>query len=234
MPTRARRRRGQSPPPACRVDDDERSSPPPPPPLFGYRYWKCYYAKDAPHFKAAALYSTEVDYFNFGNCRLAGDGKYYCGAMALGSPYKGLASTGEEGDHLGSDSFTNYNPRFDPAISHGNNKFVASDYDKLQHAANPSYYGRGQPEQHHYPMISGRNGQPAAHPTYTNGATTAIFSNGQVRQPVKMAYDRTTGAATIATGHEDHNNEDFSNWAVQPEAGAQLRAGLHLATGHRS
>ena len=84
-------------------------------------------------------------------------------------------------------------------------------------------------------MPSDNNGQLSGFPTYTtpSGATTAIFSNGQVRQPVKMAYDRATGAATVATGQVDYNDDRRSNWAMTPGAQTQL-SGTHLATGARS
>ena len=60
-----------------------------PPPAFEYSYWKCYYAANSKAFKAAELYSTDVDYFTFGSCRLV-HGAYYCGRFSATAPYKGL------------------------------------------------------------------------------------------------------------------------------------------------
>jgi len=70
-------------------------------PAFAYKYWKCYYAAGSPSFKAAELYSTDVDYYTFGSCRLV-DGSYYCGLFSTFAPYKGLAST-PDSVHIGSD-----------------------------------------------------------------------------------------------------------------------------------
>jgi hypothetical protein len=45
--------------------------------MFGFHYWKCY-MKEGPVFQTAKLFSVEVDYYNFGTCKLV-DGAYFCG-----------------------------------------------------------------------------------------------------------------------------------------------------------
>lgn len=197
---------------------------PPPPPLFGYKYWKCYYPKSATTFEAAALYSVDVDYFKFGACRLV-DGKYFCGALAINARYKGLESTLEVGDHLGTDS---------PSGNRNSHvaKYDAQDYDKLQRPVNPQYYAAVNPGPHNnqYEITSDNNGQPLAFNTYKNGDTTALYSHGAVRQPVLMSYSTSTGAGSVAPGALTFNANDASNYAMTP-GGQNQYGGVHISSG---
>ena len=95
------------------------------------------------------LYSTDVDYYTYGECRLAGDGAYYCGTLSSAQPWKGFASTS------GALSTAD-----DPAKLNGapKQKYDSAHYAKLQQAANAKYYaakvttGENNPERHAYAM----------------------------------------------------------------------------------
>jgi len=200
-------------------------SPPPPPPLFAYHYWKCYYPRDSPHFKAAALYSTEVDYFKYGQCRLA-HSSYFCGPMSLGSPYKGFASTMETTDgHIGTDAHRAADrAKYDP-----------NDYVKVQQAANPWYYqnpgGEGSANRIYRSGLP-NNGQALSFPTKKIGETVALYNNGEIHQAVGMEYARADAAASATADSVNHNHVGHSNYAMSQ--GAQTlygaRENVHHAT----
>lgn len=210
------------------------------PPTYAYHYWKCYYPKAGSNFKAAALYSTEVDYFKFGQCRLVElvantPGTYYCGPMSVNQPHKGLTSTVEAASHIGNKFLTKMQ-----ALTHTNDGdilYKAENYAKLQTPMNKAYYtasnsGNSGADNYAYTHHLNNNGQRLGWPTHLHSdhdsSTTALYNNGEILQPVKMEYNHATAAATVASGVTNLNANSASNYAMNPGAAAQY-SGVHFA-----
>jgi len=182
-----------------------------------------------------------VDYFKFGACRLVDvvqdmPGTYYCGAVALGAPHKGLTSTVETVEHLGTKLASANHP------VDGDMKFKASNYEKLQTPLNKAYYteqssGNNGKDNFAYTHHVGNNGQRLGWATHVHSdhdtSTTALYNNGELLQPIKMSYNHDTAAATVASGVTNFNANSASNYAMTPGAAAQY-AGVHFATGSNS
>ena len=96
--------------------------------------------QDSPSFKAAELYSVDVDYFTFGSCRLS-SGKYYCGAFSVTAPYKGLVDT-RPTPHIGSDPLYVDGHVVASGPPTGTRLHLPTNPNemKLQRPANPAYY----------------------------------------------------------------------------------------------
>jgi len=136
--------------------------PPSPPPAFEYHYWKCYYAANSPSFKAAALFSVEVDYYQYGSCRLAGDGAYYCGALSAIAPWKGLANTADS-PHVGTD-------RISKGLDVATGTHVGStwgNWAKVRQPYNPDYYSKATPTATEFVQKPTNNGLETAVPSKT-------------------------------------------------------------------
>jgi hypothetical protein len=175
--------------------------------MYEYHYWKCYYSHSSPSFKAAALYSTDVDYYTYGECRLV-SGSYYCGPMATLMPYKGMTTTRDTTAHLGTDVHAK------DAVTTGTAKFDPENYVKLPTVANPDYYGgKLGGDSYTYSLPTGNNGQPLTYRSTTSNHVTAEFSNGDPKPDYSM------------------NSLDRSNYAMAPGAAAQANGGVHVANG---
>jgi len=155
--------------------------------MYEYAYWKCYYAAGATSFKAAELYSVDVDYFTFGSCRLV-HGAYYCGRFSATAPYKGLVDTLEHA-HVASDVLVDHMSRpltaeqapptgtrvHDPRSPSANER-------KLQRPFNPSYYQKRHAGGGTYAYTTGgaNNGQRTSATSHTSTAYggTGVFNAG--------------------------------------------------------
>merc|ERR1719313_934630 len=128
--------------------------------------------------------------------------------MATLAPYKGKVNTRETVAHLGSDWYDTRGSKTPTGVA----KYDPANYEKLQKAANPDYYGgRRGGDAHDYAQPAGNNGQPTAHPTTTRGGVTAQFSNG----------DPTPDYSLNLLGR--------SNYAMAPGAQHQANGGVHIA-----
>ena len=172
-----------------------------PPPAFEYAYWKCYYAANSKAFKAAELYSTDVDYFTFGSCRLV-HGAYYCGRFSATAPYKGLVDARQPtasgfvanglglAKHLGTDPLRDANgriARIDDRVPTGTRLHLATNPNeqRLQRAANPAYYE---------PRHAGGHGNE-----FTTGA---IGNNGLRTSAPQTAPSSRGGTGVFNVGHQ--------------------------------
>ena len=192
--------------------------------MYEYHYWKCYYLHGSTHEKAAALYSTDVDYYTYGECRLAGDGAYYCGTLSSAQPWKGFASTS------GALSTAD-----DPAKLNGapKQKYDSAHYAKLQQAANAKYYaakvttGENNPERHAYAMTHGNNGQEWELPTYTDAKGNQFqFTNGQFSREWMGPYMQAEAMNSLA----DNLNLP-SNRAMKKPEQRLYNGGVHWVSG---
>jgi len=180
-----------------------------------------------------------VDYFKYGQCRLA-HSHYYCGPMSLAEPYKGLPNTEEADLHLGTDDRR-------PA---DNPKYNAEDYTQLQRAANPLYYaaaGTGKDNLRYWHREGDQagpgpardvpggqnNGQRVSHPTVKVGDTVALFSNGEVHQAVAQDYRWSDAVASEAADSINYNHAEKSNYGMSLGGRIQYghKANVHHAIG---
>ena len=144
--------------------------------MYEYHYWKCYYLRvDAR--EAAALYSTDVDYYTYGSAASPAT------ARTTAARCRRAAVEGLRVDEPGALSTAD-----DPSKLNGapKQKYDSAHYAKLQQAANAKYYaakvttGENNPERHAYAMTHGNNGQEWELPTYTDAKGNQFqFTNGQ-------------------------------------------------------
>jgi len=195
------------------------------PPAYEYHYWKCYYPPSQRTGKASSLYSIEVDYYNFGECRLVG-GSYFCGAMATRMPYKSLLDTRE----ATTESLLGQAPASTSAKATGHSKYVAADYAAVQKAKNPDFYtpvggGGSYPTAtsgtSHYDTNPVNNGQETE--THTTHETTNTLRPG-ITATYHNGYDH-----DVAWKATDTNTA--SNYAMTPTAAALYNGGVHVAQG---
>jgi len=190
------------------------------PPAFEYHYWKCYYPANSPSFKAAALYSIEVDYYTYGMCRLV-NGKYYCGPLSNLAPWKSLASTADS-PHVASDPYTRMDiPTGSAVYTPGEGNFA-----KLQRPANPDYYSKSAPSAREFVQSRTNNGM------YVNTPSS-----------VKLSADNTETAATAF--YNQHTNDvltgdattrypvasETSNYGMTPTTARTYNSGTHVVGG---
>lgn len=194
--------------------------PPSPPPSFEYHYWKCYFPHGSREFKAAVLFSVDVDYYTYGMCRLI-LGAYYCGALSTAAPYKGQPNTVHEKVHIGSDEY--FEPGDSKPKAPTGSYAIGAAYDKVRKPLNADYYK--QMDAHHWQQAAGNNGQYKEHPTTDKGLTKAVYSNGNIGQNLTSRF---------RFGVKDKNEDAFNDYALRPGAAALYNDGLHIVNGTSS
>jgi hypothetical protein len=196
--------------------------PPPPPkispaPAFEYHYWKCYYPAGTESFKAAALYSVEVDYYTFGACRLASNGAYYCGMLSTLAPFKGMSSTADT-PHIGTDPTTvrvgGYGGEggrlhAGPATGTTGTKTgagYAGTWGKVHKPANPDYYSSLKPvasAEWQYNQKATNNGLELDNPSklFINRAGHAPEAHDS-NPDVTAVYNQATNYKSVTPGYD--------------------------------